>query len=75
MYCSNEMERGTIQTTFPIIWAPGEKVKWIPPVLIPDSIILSKYSLKISAVKAYACRNCQKAIIDYSNPKLDLNFL
>ncbi len=74
-YCDNEMEKGLIQSPQEISWHKGEKRKLFGRAYFhTDSVVLSELSfVRGSAVVTYLCRNCQKAIIDYSDSNSDLN--
>ena len=74
-YCNNVMEEGIIQSPQEISWKKGiKRPMYGRAVFHKDSIVLSKLSImKGSAVKAFLCRRCMKAIIDCADEKSDLN--
>ncbi|MBP5604649.1 MAG: hypothetical protein J6X60_03790 [Ruminiclostridium sp.] len=72
-YCGSEMEEGLIQSSQAIAWNRGTKRRALRPAY-SDDVTLSELSLiRGSAVVAYNCGYCRKVIIDYADPKSDLN--
>ena len=74
-YCSNEMEKGLIQSKHEIAWLPGEKRKlFCNADFHMGAVVLSEMGfLKGSAVTAYICKKCEKVIIDFSDSNSDFN--
>lgn len=71
-YCSNEMEKGIIQSPQEIAWNSKKRI-FANSDFNDDSVVLSRLSmLKGSAVITYLCRDCKKIIIDYEEEH-DLN--
>ena len=58
-YCSNEMEKGYLQSRDGMGW--NEKERLIPAL----SGVLAAQQLG-RTVAAYRCKNCKKIVIDYS---------
>lgn len=58
-YCSNEMDRGYLQSRDGIGWNENERL--IPAL----SGVLAGQHLGMSVV-AYRCKTCKKIVIDYS---------
>jgi len=66
-YCDKEMEKGIIQSMYPLSWNPGEKRKIFTTRgdLHEGGIVLSDMNIiKGSAVLAFLCRGCKKMVID-----------
>ena len=55
-YCSNEMEKGYLQSRDGLGW--NEKERLIPAL---SEVLASR------TVVAYRCKNCKKIVIDYSD--------
>lgn len=68
------MEKGLIQSPHEIAWLPGGYRQILGRAKFHDGVVLSKLSmLNGSAVTAWLCRECEKAIIDYAGGKADFN--
>ena len=75
--CGNEMEYCLIQSSSPVSWLKTKKRRFIySPKLYEGSVSLAVADMfRGSAVVAYNCRDCKKVIIDYGDPKSDLNYV
>ncbi len=74
-YCGGEMESGLIQSGNEIAWLPVSKRKLAARAQLYDgAVVLSEYSfLHGSAVTAWLCRGCEKAVIDCAGGAADFN--
>ena len=69
-YCQKEMEKGVIQSIQEIAWLKKKHLLAAADLHSREKpVILSPRSFwKGSQVTAYLCRDCEKVIIDYSEP-------